>query len=99
MFGVGLFKGGPCAAGTRVNISGPAGQIARSLISDLFSMKRVTPLSSVIVTVGLKKRPCDVIPARSSVIWLMPPDVVFWWHSRQDWALYTGPSPSGINSK
>jgi len=29
---------------------------------------------------------------------LPPPDVGFWWHSRQDCALYSGPSPSATSS-
>src|ERR1700685_2937318 len=33
-------------------------------------------------------------PTRNSETWLDPPEVGFWWHSRQDCALYKGPRPS-----
>src|SRR5215475_14476254 len=32
-------------------------------------------------------------PTRSSVTWEAAPEDGFWWHSRQDCALYKGPSP------
>src|SRR5207247_627446 len=62
-----------------------AGSMARSLISDPPGWStKLNPLK---------------LPARSSVIWLMAPVVGFWWHSAQDCALYTGPSPPAFSSR
>src|SRR5215470_6341840 len=43
---------------------------------------------------GLRKRLSRPrCPTRSSLTWEAAPETGFWWHSRQDCALYKGPSP------
>jgi len=72
------------------------GQMARSLTrvrSEMTTVPRAIGMS------GLRNRPSGPRwPTRSSLTWLGPPEMGFWWHSRQDCALYSGPRPSPISS-
>src|SRR6266436_2716228 len=76
------------------------GHVERSFTRDRPEIVLAPPL---IVMVGLTKFPfASRWPTRSSVIWLGPPLTGFWWHSEQETALYTGPSPrlgSSLRSK